>query len=252
MRYSLAIMLILLLGLFGACGKSKTDSKKAQPTPKKNVAISEKKETPPKEQAAAPEKKEPAPKENATIKLFNGENFEGWKFFTPNEKIVPTRTWKVNDGVIQCTGKPSSYMRTTEQYENYRLTFEWRWPGSGGNSGVLLHLSEPDKLWPKSIKVQLGSGNAGDLWVIDGTDFKEHTYKNDNRVTKKTEHSEKPAKEWNHGKIVCKSKTIQVWVNDVLQNEATETTVAKGYIGFQSEETPIEFRNIMLEPLTGE
>ncbi|NIA15590.1 MAG: DUF1080 domain-containing protein, partial [Nitrospiraceae bacterium] len=133
--------------------------------------------------------------------------------------------------------------------ENYRLTLEWRWPDGAGNSGVLLHIHEPDAVWPKAIEGQLQSGHAADFWVIGGTDFKEHTNKNDRRVIKRKRSNEKPLGEWNQYEIVCKGNTIRLYVNGLLQNSATETTVTKGYIGLQSEGTPIEFRNIILEPL---
>ena len=32
-----------------------------------------------------------------------------------------------------------------------------------------------DKVWPKSVEAQLMSRNAGDFFVIGGTEFKEHT-----------------------------------------------------------------------------
>ncbi|MBN2309675.1 MAG: DUF1080 domain-containing protein [Candidatus Hydrogenedentes bacterium] len=195
------------------------------------------------EQSAADEAKK--------IALFNGTDFTGWKLFSPDENADLAQTWSVKDGVVHCTGSPAGYMRTTRQYENYRLTWEWRWTGEGGNSGCLLHLSEPDKVWPKSIECQLMSTNAADFWLIDGTDFKEHTNKEDRRVPKMHEHNEKELGKWNKGMAVCEGDTIKLYINGLLQNQATEATVTKGYIAFQSEGAPIEFRKIILEPLEG-
>ncbi|HOZ45653.1 MAG TPA: DUF1080 domain-containing protein [Candidatus Hydrogenedentes bacterium] len=183
------------------------------------------------------------------VELFNGKDFTGWKLFIPDEKVDPTTVWSVVDGVVHCKGDPAGYMRTTTVYRDYRLTFEWRWPKKGGNSGCLVHISEPDKVWPKSIESQLADESAGDFWVIDGTDFKEHTDKGDRRVPKKHVHNEKDIGEWNKKVIECRGNTIRAWVNGELQNEATETTVTEGFIGFQSEGTPVEFRNMVLEPL---
>ena len=101
------------------------------------------------------------------------------------------------------------------------------------------------------IESQLKSGDAGDFYVID-TDFKEHADKDSRRVPQRHESNEKPLGEWNKKRVVCKGNTIRVWVNGLLQNEASETTVAKGYIGFQSEGAPIEFRNIVLKPIPAE
>lgn len=183
------------------------------------------------------------------IALFNGEDFEGWVLFLPDKDVDPATVWHVHDGVIHCTGTPAGYIRTEKEYEDYRLTFEWRWTERPGNSGVLLHIQGEDKVWPKSIESQLKSEDAGDFWVIDGTDFKERVNKEDRRVPQKHPHNEKPVGEWNKKEVVCQGNTIRVWVNGLLQNEATETTVSKGFIGLQSEGAPIEFRNILLEPL---
>lgn len=178
--------------------------------------------------------------------LFDGKTMAGWVMFLPDPNADPTKTWQVKDGVIHCTGEPAGYIRTDKKYKNYRLQLEWRWAGKPGNSGVLLHVQDKDEVWPKSIEAQLMHENAGDFWVIGGTDFKEHVDKDDRRVPKKNKSSEKKPGEWNQYDIWCKGDTIKVYVNGVLQNEATECTVSEGYIALQSEGAPIEFRNIRI------
>ncbi|HPO13252.1 MAG TPA: DUF1080 domain-containing protein [Candidatus Hydrogenedentes bacterium] len=189
-----------------------------------------------------------------SVTLFNGKDFTGWKLFLPDAKADPAKTWSVKDGVVLCTGNPAGYMRTETPYENYRLRVEWRWPKDGGNSGVLLHIQEGDAVWPKSIEAQLHSGDAGDFWVIGGTEFKEHAEQGSKRVEgrrtlKLGASSEKPLGEWNQYEITCKGNSITVKVNGVAQNLASDCTVTKGFIGLQSEGAPVEFRNIILEPL---
>lgn len=186
------------------------------------------------------------------VALFNGTDLNGWKLFIPDPAVNTSTVWSVKDGVIQCTGTPAGYMRTEKKYSNYRLRVEWRWPGGAGNNGVLLHIQDKDEVWPKSIEAQLQSGNAGDFWVIGGTTFKEHTGSFDRRTPKKEESSEKPLGEWNEYQIDCRGDKILVYVNGILQNVATNCTVSEGYIGLQSEGTPIEFRKVALEPLPAE
>ena len=188
-------------------------------------------------------------KDDNTVVLFNGEDLDGWKQYLKDESVDPATIWSVSDGVIHCTGASPGYIRTTEKYADYRLTVEWRWPGSGGNSGVLLHVQDKDEVWPKSIESQLHSGDAADFWVIGGADFKEHTDKENRRVIKMHDSTEKPLGEWNTYTIECRGDSIKSYVNGTLQNVATEATVWEGYIGLQSEGTPIEFRNVKLEKL---
>jgi 3-keto-disaccharide hydrolase len=183
------------------------------------------------------------------IELFNGKDFEGWKLFIPDENVDPLSVWSINDGVIRCAGSPKGYMRTTTAYQNYKVSVEWRWPEDGGNNGLLVHIAGEDQVWPKSIECQLQHENAGDFWVIGGAEFAEHVDKSTRRVIKKTDHNEKPLGEWNTMEAVCEGNTIKVYVNGLLQNEATDCTLTEGFIGLQSEGTPIEYRNIVLEPL---
>ena len=186
------------------------------------------------------------------IELFNGKDFAGWVRYLPNA-ADPDTIWEVRDGVVYCSGAIPGYMRTAATYGDYRLTLEWRWAsGKGGNSGVLLHISGEDQVWPKSIEAQLAHENAGDFWVIGGTDFKEHVRKEERHVPKAQRHNEKALGEWNSMDIVCSGGSIRVTVNGQLQNVATEATVREGYIGLQSEGAPIEFRRIRLEPIRQE
>lgn len=203
--------------------------------------------------APAPEKKsEPiVPKEK--VVLWNGKDFTGWKLFVPDSKHDVTKTWSIKNGVIRCEGRPAGYMRTEKDYASYLFHVEWRWPERGGNSGVLVHMSGADKVWPKSLECQLASGNAGDFWLIGGVENKEHAKKGKRargrRVAKLKKSSEKPLGQWNAYDIICKDDWVVVLVNGVLQNVGSKCSVTSGKICLQSEGTPIEFRNIYIEPL---
>ena len=110
-------------------------------------------------------------------------------------------------------------------------------------------MSEPDIVWPKSIEAQLHSEDAGDIWLIGGTEILEHIDKSDRRIVKREKSSEKELGQWNKYEIICDGNSIELYVNGVLQNVATEASVVSGKICLQSEGTPIEFRNIYIEPL---
>jgi hypothetical protein len=182
------------------------------------------------------------------LELFNGTDLAGWVPYVRGE-ADPAATFVWQDGVLAVTGQPAGYLRTAASYADYRLHVEWRWTDKPGNSGVLLHQSGDDKVWPKSIEAQLQSGSAGDFWVIDGTEFKEHLGREGRRTPKQHPSNEKEPGEWNEYDIVCSGNTIAVTVNGLLQNTANECTVSSGRICLQSEGAPIEFRNVRLEPL---
>jgi len=185
--------------------------------------------------------------------LWNGKDLTGWQPYAGGGMEQAENTWSVKDDVIRCEGRPNGYMRTEKNYANYLLHVEWRWPEKPSNSGVLIHMSLPDNVWPKSLECQLGAGNAGDFWEIGGVEFSEHAKKSQRvrgrRVIKLKESSEKPAGQWNSYDIICKDDFVVVMVNGVLQNIASSCSVTSGKICLQSEGSPIEFRNIYIEPL---
>jgi len=181
--------------------------------------------------------------------LWNGKDLSEWDLFIEDTTVDVSTIWSITDGVINCTGSSNGYMSTKIEYFDYKLTLEWRWSGEPGNSGVLLHKTGPDLVWPKSIEGQLMAGNAGDFWLIGGTEVKEHIDKTTRRIQKKSESSEKQAGEWNKYEILCSGDNISLTVNGVLQNEATAASVQQGKICLQSEGKPIQFRNIFIEPL---
>jgi hypothetical protein len=188
------------------------------------------------------------------VKLFNGKNLAGWDYHLAQEGVPMEAVWSVEDGLLVCKGKPAGYIITKRNdFENYVLTVEWRWPGKGGNNGVLVHASTPGALgvWPKSLEVQLGAGDAGDFWVI-GTEIdveNEAARKRDRRHLNLTDDSEKPLGQWNRMEITCRGNEVLVKVNGRLVNHATNCSETRGAIALQSEGTPIEFRKVELRPL---
>ena len=183
------------------------------------------------------------------IVLWNGKDFSNWVFQLKDPQVDPGQVWSIQDGAIHCAGNPYGYMRTTKSYANYALHVEWRWPEGPGNSGVFVHMQEPDKVWPTLLECQLQSGHAGDFVAFTGIAFNELEGPDARVVAKKADSSERPAGEWNAYDIQCQENTVKVFVNGVFQNEATGLNYSSGKICLQSEGKPVEFRNVYVEPL---
>jgi len=47
-------------------------------------------------------------------------------------------TWSWKDGVLHCTGKPVSVMRTVKEFKNFEMVVEWSHQKPAGNSGVFV------------------------------------------------------------------------------------------------------------------
>jgi hypothetical protein len=186
--------------------------------------------------------------------LFNGRDLAGWTYHLDKPGVKMEDVWSVKDGVLACKGKPVGYLLTKKNdFDNYVLDLEWRWPEKGGNNGVLVHVTKPGALgvWPKSLEVQLADKEAGDFWVI-GTTIKIDKPEGrieDRRHINLSDGDEKPLGEWNKMEIECRGDEVLVKVNGKLVNHAKKVSQTKGAVALQSEGTPIEYRNITLKKL---
>jgi len=179
------------------------------------------------------------------VRLFNGENLDGW---VPSSDALKD-TFGVSGGVITDTGNPPGYLRTTQDFTNYALHLQLRHV-TAGNSGVLVRVVGPDKVWPKSIEAQGQSDAMGDIWNIDKFSMKVAPDRTSGRHTKKMHPSnERPTGEWNDYDITLDGGNLEIKVNNLVQNTAGECEEVPGKIGLQAEGSRKEFRNIVLVPI---
>lgn len=196
--------------------------------------------------------------------LFNGKDLTGWHMDVPAMDNNPDTTvpFIVRNGMLVSLGTPGGHLITDEIYMNYRLQVEYRFAGTPGNCGVLVHASTPRALYnmfPRSLEIQMEHQNAGDFWCIiedirtpnmevrrgprenwGGTEDKLRNIKN------LTDDSENPVGEWNTMVIECVDREIKVWVNEDLVNYGHNCTADKGQIAIQAEGSEVEFRKLFL------
>jgi hypothetical protein len=189
------------------------------------------------------------------IELFNGKDLSGFTLCMTAD-ADPAKTWIVTNGVIHCTGAAVGYLRTLQSYSNYVVTVEWRFIAVAprkDNTGVLVHMQWPDKVWPPCIQNQGKSGRQGDLFVMAGAECKEHLAlgKDANTpVALRVSPNENPVGEWNTNVTFCAGNDVKAIINGKLLNEITECTVSSGFVGIQSEGADFEIRKMYLEPVS--
>jgi hypothetical protein len=200
--------------------------------------------------------------------LFNGKDLTGWHIDVPdmdNDKSLKN-PFIVRSGMLVSLGTPGGHLITDATYQNYRLEVQYRFAGTPGNCGILVHASTPRALYgmfPKSIEVQLMHENAGDFWCIVEDirvqDMEKRRGPKDDwgttedklrRIINLTDGSEKPLGEWNDVKIECLNTSVKVWVNGTLVNQGFDCTAQKGQIALQAEGSEVEFKKILLTPIT--
>lgn len=188
--------------------------------------------------------------------LFNGKNLDGWTIFCSDPKVNPSSYFYVKDGAIETVGVPNGYLRTKNEYANYQLHVEWRWPEKPTNSGIMVQVNGPDMMMPPHYQYQLKAGDAGDI-VLHGVGetvtVRDSVFTSSEKVKplirKEKPSSEKKPGEWNIADITFKGNTFTFKVNGVVQNVGTKCSLTKGAIGLQAEGSKIQFRNLWLTEL---
>ena len=186
--------------------------------------------------------------------IFNGTDLTGWIDVNTSEE-----TWKVQDGMIICTGNPIGVMRSDKQYENFILEIEWRHMEAGGNSGIFIWSEGTpfeDRRLTKAIEVQMLELD----WAVqnDRTDDYVHgelfptmglTAIPDNPRGPRSKSIEKRCKgkgEWNKYIIVAVDGTVKLSVNGKFVNGLRDSGRKKGYLCLEAEGAEIHFRNIRI------
>jgi Domain of Unknown Function (DUF1080) len=126
---------------------------------------------------------------DGTIHLFNGKdltNFYTWlgspakgeKPYGKNND--PEKVFTVADNMIRVSGKVFGGFITEKEFENYRLTVEFKWgektfaprENAARDSGILLHCTGEDGaaggVWMESIECQMIEGGTGDIILVGG------------------------------------------------------------------------------------
>ena len=194
--------------------------------------------------------------------LFNGKDLTGWVNVNTNAD-----TWRVEKGMLVCSGQPIGVMRTARQYENFVLHVEWMHTEPGGNSGMFLWSgprANPGSPFPDGVEVQMleldwpnlhkQDGKVPPVAYVHGELFGVGSLKTipDNPRGVRSMSIENRCKargEWNTYDVVAVDGVIKLAVNGKFVNGISRATQKKGYISMESEGAKIYFRNIRIMEL---
>jgi hypothetical protein len=156
------------------------------------------------------------------------------------------------DGEVRLTGKPLGYFATRQDYRNYVLTFEYKYDRPEGlksdaefrgNSGVLVHIAKPPKVWPTCVQVQLAQFDPGAIFAVGDSKVQAGS---DPPAQKS---AVKLVGEWNEVQVTCQGGTIVSLLNGVEVARGEKAEPDRGAIGWQSEGKPVRFRDIRIKAL---
>ncbi|WP_319481333.1 DUF1080 domain-containing protein [uncultured Draconibacterium sp.] len=127
------------------------------------------------------------------VKLFNGENWDGWHLKLKNgDDALAEKVYAIEDGMVHVFNDefPDEYnlnkgenathglFYTNKNYSKYILRFEYKWGSKIANNfdewqydaGCYYHVFD-DKIWPKGIEYQVrynhitNKNHTGDFWA---------------------------------------------------------------------------------------
>jgi len=196
--------------------------------------------------------------------LFNGKDLAGWV----NVNCHPD-TFYVKNGEIITTGKPTGFLRTEKQYENFVLEMDWMHINKKevGNSGLFVWgdpLPAVGTGYTRGIEVQvlvnleyrdkktnaITATSHGDLFSIWGAKCVpdrphplgwERCLPSENRA--------KGGGEWNHYKVTANNGVIKLEVNGKEVSGVSQCNPRKGYLALESEDAECHFKNIRIKEL---
>ena len=215
------------------------------------------------------------PKENTLTKaekkegwklLFDGKTMNGWRVY----QNKTATSWEVANGELHARGSVTdktdkrSDIITTDQYDNFELSVDWK-ISKQGNSGIMYHVTEEfDAAYKSGPEYQIiddiGFPEHLEEWQKTGADYAMHLT---------TSRPTKPVGEYNHTVIKVNGTHVEHWLNGVKIVEFEAWTpewnalkakgkwkdapgyglAKKGYIALQDHGSEVWFKNIKLRKL---
>ena len=196
--------------------------------------------------------------------MFNGKDLTGWV----SVNGAPS-TWFVKDNQIITTGRPTGYLRTEKQYENFIAEFDWMHipnkPGDVGNSGFFVWADPIPAIgsgYTRGIEVQVlvnlewkdkktGGSTAtshGDLFSIWGAKCvpdRPHPLGWERCIP--SENRAKGEGEWNHYRVEANDGVIKLAVNGKIVSGVSKCSPRKGYLALEAEGSECRFKNLKIK-----
>ncbi len=124
------------------------------------------------------------------------------------------------------------------------MRYDWKFANKNprSNSGLLVHIQPPHKVWPTCIEVQGMQGDHGHILQVGAAKAKIGPLNKD---------GQKQAiklGEWNTTEVLVKDGKIASKINGVAINACT-TDLMEGPFGFQSEGAELYLKNIKIKVL---
>jgi len=158
------------------------------------------------------------------------------------------QTWSEIGKTIVCSGQPKGYAYTRESFENFTLRCEFRFVPTGEppdaaaadkfNTGFMIHIQEPHKVWPVSLEVQ---GRFDQIAWIKGNGGAAATDVTDDVVARTA--ARLPVGQWNALEIVSREGAMSSKLNGMFISTCKPSGLTSGLLGLQAEGFEVHFKH---------
>lgn len=180
--------------------------------------------------------------------LFDGQSLAGWE----GGGQPAERCWKVEEGLLLCTGEKGPWLKSQKTYDDFHLRLEYRLR-PGGNSGVYVRVPPDGR--------HHGEGAGIEVQILDDAaerykNLKPYQYCGSlYALVPAAQHVGRPPPRWNSLEINCRGTRYHVWHNGVLIVAADEQVcsdlaarLTSGYLGLQNHSEEVAFRHVRIGP----
>jgi hypothetical protein len=186
--------------------------------------------------------------------LFNGQDLTHWEGATTDASAC----WKVEEGLLMCTGQKGPWLRSKEEFGDFNLRLEYKLK-PGGNSGVYVRVpkngahrgSQVDGGAVSGVEVQILDDEAERYKSLQAYQYSGSVY----AIAAAQPRVSKPAGAWNTLEINCQGANYRITHNGEVVVDATAEQFpelarrqAKGFLGLQNHSEEVWFRNLRIGP----
>lgn len=190
--------------------------------------------------------------------LFNGQDLTGWEGGGDDA----AKCWKVENGLLLCTGQRGPWLRSTEEYDDFNLRLEYKLKPAG-NSGVYVRVPENGYHREEGVgdKNAAANGAGVEIQILDDkaekyADLKPYQFTGSvYAIAAAEQHVGREAGRWNSLEIDCRGQSYVITHNGVVivtANEQSFPEIAKrrlrGFLGLQNHHEEVWYRNMRIGP----
>ena len=158
-------------------------------------------------------------------------------------------TWSEQNDQLVCSGQPKGYAYTRDDFANFTLRCEFKFVPAGPapdaeaalkfNTGFMIHIQEPHKVWPRSLEVQGRFDEMASIKSNGGVPALETV---DDAAAR--EAARLPVGQWNAVEIVSRNGELSATLNGLLIATSKAGELTSGKLGLQSEGFEVHFKHL--------